>query len=74
MERALELYQSALEHNPRDTEAMRARKNLAAEQALRTKKYDEAGSAMDVALDKEAFMRAARGEDRPPPEEDSSTD
>ncbi len=74
VERALELYQSALEHNPRDTEAMRARKNLAAEQALRTKKYDEAGSAMDVALDKEAFMRAARGEDGPPPEEGPATD
>ena len=47
---------------------MRARKNLAAEQALRTKKYDEADSAMDVALDQEAFLRAARGLDGPAPE------
>ena len=68
VDRALALYQVALDQNPRDTEAVRARKNLAAEQALRTKKYDEADSAMDVALDQEAFLRAARGLDGPVPE------
>jgi len=53
---------AALDRNPRDTEAVRARKNLAAEQALLTKKYDQAGSAQDVAYDPDAFLRAARGE------------
>lgn len=60
---ALKYLQLALDHNPRDTEAIRARKNLAAEQALRTKKYEEAESGFDLAVDQEAFMRAARGED-----------
>lgn len=57
---ALDYYQKALDRNPRDTEAMRARKNLAAEQALRQNKYDDAGAS---GLDSEAFLRAARGED-----------
>jgi hypothetical protein len=57
-----------LERNPRDTEAMRARKNLAAEQALRTKKYDDDSAS---GLDSEAFLRAARGEADPDPEEGS---
>ena len=57
---ALDYYQKALDVNPRDTEAMRARKNLAAEQALRTNKYDDEGTS---GLDSEAFLRAARGED-----------
>ncbi len=35
IERALEMYEFALAQDPRDTEAIRARKNLAAEQALR---------------------------------------
>lgn len=56
---ALDFYQKALDSNPRDTEAMRARKNLAAEQALRTKNYEDSSSG----LDSEAFLRAARGED-----------
>lgn len=58
---ALAYYQQALDVNPRDTEAMRARKNLAAEQALRSKKYDDSAAG----LDSEAFLRAARGEDAP---------
>jgi len=62
IDRALEYLQAALDRNPRDTEAVRARKNLAAEQALLTKKYDQAGSAQDVAYDPDAFLRAARGE------------
>lgn len=57
---ALDFYQKALDVNPRDTEAMRARKNLAAEQALRTKNYEDDSAA---GLDSEAFLRAARGED-----------
>ena len=55
---ALDYYQQALDVNPRDTDAMRARKNLAAEQALRSNQYED-GSG----LDSEAFLRAARGED-----------
>ncbi len=57
---ALAFYQQALEHNPRDTEAMRARKNLAAEQALQNRQYGEDGQS---GLDSEAFLRASRGED-----------
>lgn len=65
---AIEFLGQALERNPRDTEAMRARKNLAAEQALRTKKYDDDSAS---GLDSEAFLRAARGEADPEPEEGS---
>lgn len=65
VDRALSFYQLALAANPRDTEAMRARKNLAAEQALRTKKYEEADSGLDLAVDPAAFLRAARGEKEP---------
>ena len=65
---ALEHYQKALDANPRDSEALRARKNLAAEQALRTKRYDEAESGFDIARDKDAMLRAARGTDAAPME------
>ena len=65
IDRALEYLQAALDRNPRDTDAVRARKNLAAEQALLTKKYDQAESAQDVAYDPDAFLRAARGEESP---------
>jgi len=65
---ALAYYQQALDVNPRDTEAMRARKNLAAEQALRTNKYDDEGAS---GLDSEAFLRAARGEDGEDGKQDS---
>ena len=57
---ALDYYQKALDRNPRDTDAMRARKNLAAEQALRQNQYDDDGAS---GLESEAFLRAARGED-----------
>jgi len=62
VDEALDFYQKALDANPRDTEAMRARKNLAAEQALRTNQYDNDAAG---GLDSEAFLRAARGEDTP---------
>ncbi|MFK5955573.1 MAG: hypothetical protein QM477_03915 [Planctomycetota bacterium] len=62
VDEALDFYQMALDVNPRDTEAMRARKNLAAEQALRNNKYDDDSTS---GLDSEAFLRAARGEDAP---------
>lgn len=71
---ALEYYQRALDANPRDTEALRARKNLAAEEALRTKRYDEAESGFDLAVDQEEFMRAARGQSEAPPKEDGPAD
>jgi tetratricopeptide (TPR) repeat protein len=68
VDRALEYLERALVANPRDTEAVRMRKNLAAEQALSTKAYDKAESAQDVAYDPEAFLRAARGEESAAPE------
>lgn len=58
VEAALAYYELALKANPRDTEAMRARKNLAAEQALRARPKDGGASGLDT----EAFLRAARGE------------
>ncbi|MDA1259824.1 MAG: tetratricopeptide repeat protein [Planctomycetota bacterium] len=58
VEAALDYYEMALKVNPRDTEAMRARKNLAAEKALRARPKDGGGSGLDT----EAFLRAARGE------------
>jgi len=58
---ALDYYQQALESNPRDTEAMRARKNLAAEQALRNAGNADSASGLDSA----AFLRASRGEANP---------
>ncbi len=61
VDEALAFYEKALAVDPRDTEAMRARKNLAAEQALRS------GGSEGSGLDTEAFLRAARGEDGPPP-------
>jgi tetratricopeptide (TPR) repeat protein len=67
VDRALEYLERALVANPRDTEAVRMRKNLAAEQALSTKAYDQAGSAKDIAYDPEAFLRASRGEEPPAP-------
>jgi tetratricopeptide (TPR) repeat protein len=67
VEEALKFYERALAANPRDTEAMRARKNLAAEQALRGQR---SGRQPASGLDTEAFLRAARGEpaedDKPP--------
>lgn len=72
VDRALEYLEKALVANPRDTEAVRMRKNLAAEQALSTKRYDQAESAQDVAYDPEAFLRAARGQDAP--EEEPTAD
>ncbi len=60
IDEALAYYQKALDVDPRDTDAMRARKNLAAEQALKTKRYDDSA---DIALDPAAFLAAARGED-----------
>jgi len=62
---ALEFYQQALDANPRDTEALRARKNLAAEEALRTQRYSEVDDSRDLVPDQEAFRRAARGEEPP---------
>jgi tetratricopeptide (TPR) repeat protein len=57
---ALKHYQLALDLNPRDTAAMRSRKNLAAEQALLSKQYSDDTTS---GLDTDAFRRAALGED-----------
>lgn len=58
---ALGYYQQALDSNPRDTEAMRARKNLAAEQALR----NASNAGTSTGMDSDAFLRASRGEADP---------
>lgn len=65
IEDALDLFRLALEANPRDTEALRMRKNLAAEHALQTKRYEEVESSRDLAVDADEFLKASRGLDTP---------
>ncbi len=53
IQKALESYEGALKLDPRDHEAQRARKNLAAEEALTHKGYESAKSSRDLMKDKE---------------------
>ncbi len=54
MDRALEFYERSLEIEPRNHDAIKARKNLAAEGALRSGGLDTAGSSRDLISDKDA--------------------
>ncbi len=49
---ALEMYEQALKVNPRDQESLKARKNLAAEGALRSTGLDQADSSREPIKDK----------------------
>ncbi len=57
IDEALACYEKALATDPRDPEAQKARKNLAAEYALRAGRYETAESARDLARDKREVKR-----------------
>jgi tetratricopeptide (TPR) repeat protein len=57
---ALAMYEAALKIDPRDQEALKARKDLAAEGALRTTGIDKAGSSRDLIKDKEQQRQLER--------------
>lgn len=58
LDKALECFEKALKINPRDQEAGRMRKNLAAEGAIQRGGYEGAQSARELAKDQQAVQRA----------------
>lgn len=60
LEAALEMYENALKVDPRDQEALKARKNLAAEGALKKSGLAEAKSSRELIKDKEGHARMER--------------
>lgn len=59
---ALRMYEQALKIDPRDQESLKARKNLAAEGALRSSGIAEAKSSRDLIKDAEAQRRLERAD------------
>jgi tetratricopeptide (TPR) repeat protein len=57
---ALAMYEAALKIDPRDQESLKARKDLAAEGALRSTGIDKAGSSRDLIKDKEQQRQLER--------------
>lgn len=57
IDEALEAYEKALKARPKDAEIEKARKNLAAEGAIRSTGIDRAGSARDLARDQDELDR-----------------
>jgi tetratricopeptide (TPR) repeat protein len=57
---ALAMYEAALKVDPRDQESLKARKDLAAEGALRSTGIDKAGSSRDLIKDKEQQRQLER--------------
>jgi tetratricopeptide (TPR) repeat protein len=57
---ALAMYEAALKVDPRDQESLKARKDLAAEGALRTTGIDKASSSRDLIKDKEQQRQLER--------------
>lgn len=60
LDAALEMYEQALKVDPRDQEAVRARKNLAAEGALKRSGLESAKSSRDLMRDAETQKRQDR--------------
>ena len=60
LDAALEMYERALRVDPRDQESLKARKNLAAEGALRSTGIEEAQSSRELIKDVEAHRRLER--------------
>jgi tetratricopeptide (TPR) repeat protein len=60
--KALEYYERALEADPRDQEALKARKNLAAETALATQSSDKNTHSRDQIKDKEGVRELERSQ------------
>jgi tetratricopeptide (TPR) repeat protein len=61
-DQALDMYEKALAADPRDQEALRARKNLAAEGALKTSRLEKATSSRDLLRDKEGVQAAEKAQ------------
>jgi tetratricopeptide (TPR) repeat protein len=59
---ALAMYEAALKIDPRDQEALKARKDLAAEGALRSTGIDKVGSSRELIKDKEQQRQLERQE------------
>ncbi len=59
---AMECYQSAVELNPRDQEALKARKDLAAEGAIEKGGFDRAGSSRDLIKDKTQHQKLEKAQ------------
>lgn len=57
---ALQYYERALEADPRDQEALKARKNLAAETALSAGRYDQVQHSREQIVDKDEAQRLER--------------
>ena len=60
--RALEFYERALEIDPRDQDAIKARKDLAAETALSQGRYESVGHSREQMKDKEEAASLERGQ------------
>jgi tetratricopeptide (TPR) repeat protein len=60
MQQALAMYEQALKIDPRDQESLKARKNLAAEGALRSSGIETAQSSRDLIKDKEQQRQQER--------------
>jgi tetratricopeptide (TPR) repeat protein len=60
--KALEFYERALEIDPRDQDAIKARKNLAAETALTQGRYDSVGHSREQIKDKDEARSLERGQ------------
>jgi len=60
--KALEFYERALEIDPRDQDAIKARKNLAAETALTQGRYESVGHSREQIKDKEEASSLERGQ------------
>ncbi|MCB9876952.1 MAG: tetratricopeptide repeat protein [Planctomycetes bacterium] len=62
LQEALQMYELALKVDPRDQESLKARKNLAAEGALRSTGIEKAESSRDLIKDKEQQKKLERQE------------
>lgn len=60
--KALEYYERALEADPRDRDALKARKDLSAEAALSHARFDEVSHSREQIVDKEQAMRLERAQ------------
>ena len=62
VQKALDYYERALEADPRDRDAIKARKDLAAEAALERSRFDEVEHSRDQIVDKDEAARLERSQ------------
>lgn len=62
VQKALDYYERALEADPRDRDAIKARKDLAAEAALERSRFDEVEHSRDQIVDKDEAARIERSQ------------